>query len=241
MHKLPLWSPHSVWGNVLAMHRHGIVRCSPLYRQGSWDSMLSPSPKMMHEQGWIQDSKPGLCDSRACAREGKCKKAYFPPGPVLRTVTCLISLPYDDPVGQRSLSPSHSWGHWDSERPSGFPGSLSCQARLKPGQCSPLYPAAHCPLPKSHCFVCILVSCNYHHKLHNNCNDHSVKSPTAKTGGDKPLIKWSPRLWRALTFWLRIFHLPNLSDLHNTAQAHFLGLWLGVKGPALFHALLSPS
>ena len=92
-HKLPLWNAHAVQGHVLDMHMHGTMHCSPLYRWGSWDSRLSPSPKMMHEQGWIQDSKPGLCDSRACARERKRKKAYFPPGPVLGTVTCLISLP----------------------------------------------------------------------------------------------------------------------------------------------------
>ena len=48
---------------------------------------------MIHEQWEIQDSKPGLCDSKACAHLEKCQKPYFPPSPALSAGTCLISLP----------------------------------------------------------------------------------------------------------------------------------------------------
>ena len=51
--------------------RHGALHISPLYRWGSWGSLLSPLPKTMHEQWGIQDSKPVLCDTKACAHGKK--------------------------------------------------------------------------------------------------------------------------------------------------------------------------
>ena len=83
--------------------RRGALHISPLYRWGSWGSLLSPLPRTMHEQWGIQDSKPVLCDTKACAHGKKKKKnarnlIFYPAlHPVLSRVPS--HFPHDDPGG----------------------------------------------------------------------------------------------------------------------------------------------